>query len=191
MTDKRDLSSHAFPHVYASLGIDVNKLGVVMADTEPIHINELVTKPDLDLYYAANPDHFWIRGSVAETGAHVTLLYGLLQSGVTWKSEINEVLSGWSLDEVEIESIGFFGNQLPDEDYVCIIAHIKKTPQLMEGNQRLSFLPHINTFATYRPHVTLAYIKPSAKNRWLKELGTSLVGKKLAVTELNLGGNHA
>lgn len=190
MTEKRDLSSHQFKAVYDSLGLDVNKLGVVMLDTEPIHVNELVTKPDLDLVYAANPDHFWIRGAVAETGAHVTLLYGLLQHGTKWRSQINGVLDGWSLDEVEIERVGYFENQLPDEDYVCIIAHIKVTPQLLEGHQRLSFLPHVNTFAQYRPHLTLAYIKPEAKNRWLRELGTSLVGKKLATTQINVGEKH-
>lgn len=190
MTQKRDLSSHAFPHVYASLGIDVNKLGVVMLDTEPIPVTEMVIKGEADLYTAQNPDHYWIRGAVAETGAHVTLLYGLLQHGTKYRSQINEVLSGWALDEVEIEKVGFFENQLPDEDYVCIIGHIKVTPQLMEAHQRLSFLPHINTFAVYRPHVTLAYVKPEAKNRWLRALASDLVGKRLATTKINVGEKH-
>lgn len=184
-----DLSTHAYPHVYSGLGIDINKLGVVMVDTDPIPISELVTKPEPDLYTSVNPDHFWVRGAVGETGAHMTVLYGLMQSGVTWKPYIDEVLRDWTLDSIEIEKIGVFENRLPGEDYVCLVGLIKRTPQVMEGHQRLSFLPHINTFANYRPHVTLAYIKTEAKGRWLRELGNSLLGTKLAVKPgLNYGG---
>ena len=185
---ERDLSSHDFPHVYASLGIDVNKLGVVMADTEAIPISELVTKPEPDLYFAANKDHFWIRGAVGETGAHVTLLYGLLQHGTKLKAEIHEVLRDWQMDDVTIEKVGVFQSPHEDEPYECIVAHLKVTPELAEGHARLEFLPHVNTFMKYRPHVTLAYVKKGAAKRWVRELNNALMGKKLAITQLiNLG----
>lgn len=192
MTEKRDLSSHQFNHVYASLGIDVNKLGVVMLDTEPIPVLDMVDfdHAEADLVTANNPDHFWIRGAVAQQGAHVTLLYGLLQSATKWKGQVQAVLHGWSLDEVEVESVGYFENQLPDENYVCIIARLKMTPELLEGHARLEFLPHVNTFAKYRPHLTLAYVKPEAKNRWLTALNSELTGAKLATTKINYGGTH-
>lgn len=186
----RDLSANDFPHVYASLGIDVNKLGVVMADTEPIPISELVTKPEPDLYHAADPAHFWIRGAVGEKGAHVTLLYGLLQHGTKIRGEINEVLSGWTLDDVTIEKLGIFNSPYVDEPYKCIVAHLKLTPELLEGHARLELLPHINTFLKYRPHVTLAYVKAGTEKRWMRELGNGLIGKKLAVTQLNYGSEH-
>jgi 2'-5' RNA ligase len=186
----RDLSANDFPHVYASLGIDVNKLGCIMADTEPIPISELVTKPEPDLYHAANKDHFWVRGAVGETGAHVTLLYGLLQHGTKIRSEVNEVLSGWSLDDVTIEKLGVFNSPYVDEPYKCIVAHLKLTPELLEGHARLELLPHINTFLKYRPHVTLAYVKEGTEKRWLRELGNGLIGKKLAITQLNYGTEH-
>lgn len=187
----RDLNSHDFPHVYASLGIDVNKLGVVMADTESIPISELVTKPEPDLYHAADKAHYWIRGAVGETGAHVTILYGLLQSGPKLKAEIHEVLRDWAMDDVTIEKIGVFQSTLPGEDYECIVAHLKVTPELLDGHTRLELLPHINTFTKYRPHVTLAYVKKGAAKRWVRELNNALIGKKLAITQLiNLGTEH-
>lgn len=187
---ERDLSANDFPHVYASLGINVNKLGVVMADTEPIDVLELVTKGEDDLYRSADKEKFWIRGDVASTGAHVTLLYGLLQHGTKLKAEINEVLRDWSLDTVTIEKLGIFDSPYDDEPYKCIVAHIKVTPELLEGHARLELLPHINTFLKYRPHVTLAYVKEGAEKRWLRELGNGLIGKKLAVTQINLGTEH-
>lgn len=187
----RDLSSHDFPHVYAALGIDVNKLGVVMTDVEPIPISELVTKPEPDLYFAANPAHFWIRGAVGETGAHVTILYGLLRHATKLKAEIHEVLRGWSMDDVTVEKIGVFQSPLEDEPYECIVAHLKATPELLDGHSRLEFLPHINTFSKYRAHVTLAYVKKGTAKRWVRELNNVLIGKKLAVTQLiNLGTEH-
>ncbi len=183
-----DLSAHDFSHVYAALGIDVNKLGCVMADTEPIMVTELVTKPEPDLYFAANPDHFWIRGAVGETGAHVTILYGLMQHATKLKAEIHEVLRDWAMDDVTIEKIGVFQAPMDDEDYECIVAHLKVTPQLLDGHTRLEFLPHVNTFTKYRPHVTLAYVKKGAAKRWVRELNNALIGKKLAITQLiNLG----
>lgn len=183
----RDVSANDFPHVYAALGIDLNKLGAVMADTEPIPISELVTKPEPDLYHAANDDHFWVRGAVGETGAHVTILYGLLKHATKLKAEIHEVLGDWTLDDVEIEKVGVFQSPYADEPYECIVAHLKVTPQLLEGHARLELLPHVNTFLKYRPHVTLAYVKKGAAKRWVRELNNALMGKKLAITQLNYG----
>jgi len=145
------------------------------------------------LYYSKNKERFWIDGWIADKQLHTTLLYGLLEEGKSFEPHIEEVLSGWELDEVEIESVGYFDSPYEDEPYYCIIAHIKKTPKLIEGHQRLQFLPHINTFAEYKPHATICYLDKfqgeGYRDRTIEEFSKLWTGKKLKTKELNLGGN--
>ena len=183
-----DLNSNQFPDVYKALGVNVNKLGTVMLDVDPFTVTDLVTKGKDDLYFAQNQERFWIQGAVAESVAHVTLLYGLLEKGLVWKPLIDIVLADWTPPSLIVESIGAFESSFADEPYSCIVAHIKPTPELQEGHKRLELLPHINTYSEYRPHLTLAYVKVEAKDRWLKELGTFLNGKTLTVNNINYGG---
>lgn len=186
-----DINTNQFPDVYTALGINVNKLGVVMLDVDPFTVTDLVTNGrNDDLYFAQNQERFWIQGAVAESQAHVTLLYGLLEKGLIWKPLIDIVLADWTPPVLEIERVGAFESPFSDEPYSCIIAHIKVTPDLLEGHARLSLLPHINTYSTYRPHLTLAYVKVEEKEKWLKELGDSLNGKRLSVNKINYGGDH-
>lgn len=184
------INANQFPDVYKALGISIPELGCIMLDVDPITVTDLVTGGKADLYESPNPDRFWIGGAVAEQTAHVTLLYGLLQKGLTWKPLVDIVLTDWTPPTLEVESLGFFPSPYPEEPYACIVAHIKVTQELLDGHTRLELLPHINTFPAYNPHLTLAYVKVEAKDRWLKELGTFLNGKKLAVNKINYGGNH-
>lgn len=186
----KDINSNQFPDVYTALGINVNSLGCIMLDTDPVEVTDMVTQGKADLYYAANEQHFWIQGAVAETGAHVTLLYGLLEHGLKLKPLVDIVLADWTPPLLEIESVGSFTSPYVDEPYACIVAHIKVTPELLEGHARLELLPHINTFTQYRPHLTLAYVKKDAEEKWLSQVGDQLNGKKLAVTKINYGEKH-
>lgn len=144
------------------------------------------------LHYSQNKERFWIKGWIAAETPHVTLLYGLLEEGKNFAPHIEQVLKGWKLEEVEVESIGYFESPYPDEKYYCIVAHLKITPELLEGHQRLEFLPHINTFAGYKAHFTIAYIEYDTKIRdeFIHTLSDILVGKKLKIKDgINLGGN--
>lgn len=176
------LSSHDFEQVYKDLGINLDTLGCVMADIEP--------GPGMTghggasgLYYAKDKTRFWINGWVADKNPHVTLLYGLLKSGREYAEQISAVLDGWKMDEVEIEDIGYFDSPYEDEPYYCIIAHLKVTDQLLDAHTRLQFLPHINTFNQYRPHMTIAYINKDEemRDRLLKTFNKLWAGKKLKV----------
>ena len=182
---KRQLNSHMFEAVYKGLKINLDTLGCIMLDIEPknIHIPSLGW-----LYYAKDKKKFWIDGYVFNKVAHLTLLYGLLDSGKKWEKHIKEVLKGWEFNTVVVESIGYFDSPYKDEPYYCIVAHIKVTEPLLEGHQRLEFLPHINTFNGYKPHITLAYVK---KKGYIKDdvirIFSSLIGKRLKVKSLNYG----
>lgn len=196
----KNIKAHNFPEVYKWLGLNLNKLGCVMLDLEPLSVSHWLGQDgvtsyihSIPLYTSLNKERFWIDGWVADKTPHITLLYGLLEQGKNFEPHITEVLRGWQLKEVEIEDVSFFTSPYPDEQYWCIVAHIKKTDELLEGHSRLSFLPHINTFPTYSPHMTLCYLKPieeAQRDHFIEDFRREFNGKKLKVLEeINLGGN--
>lgn len=149
---------------------------------------------EVALYYSKNKDRFWIDGWVADKTPHITLLYGLMETGQVYEKHVERVLSGWKLETVEIDHIGYFNSPYEDEPYWCVVAHIKVTPELLEGHQRLEFLPHVNTFAGYKPHMTIAYIDKyqgeDYRDALIKRFNELWAGKKLEVLpDVNLGGN--
>lgn len=189
---KKQLSSHQFPSVYQDLGIDLGKLGCVMADLEPIVMPDWMA-PD-SLYVTNDPTKFWIDGWVARKTPHVTVLYGLMQPAWRWRENVLEVTKGWSLPSVRVEKVGFFDSPYESDPYYCIVAHVETSPALLEGHHRLQMLPHIDTFAGYRPHFTLAYIAKAKgeafRDRVIRLLNREITGKTLKVKpELNLGGD--
>lgn len=191
------LNSYNFKQVYEWLGINLGDLGCIMLDLEPLptpqyFMQDSVTAYEygLGLYKSPDKGKFWIDGYVGLRTAHITLLYGLLQSGKNYKSHVDSVLKGWKLNEVEIDHFGYFESPYPEEPYYCIVAHIKPTPKLIEGHERLELLPHINTFTGYKPHSTIAYIEKNDQTRdwFIKDLNEAFAGKTMKVTGLNYGG---
>lgn len=187
----KQLNSHDFEETYKSLGINLNTLGCVMADVEPLEDMKKPIRGTENIYYISkNPERRWIAGWIAGKVAHVTLLYGLLENAHTWKKHIDAVMSGWSLPTVTIDHVGYFDSPYPDEEYYCIVAHIKVTPTLREGHDRLQFLPHVNTFPGYKPHMTICYMRkdPRERDDYIKYFNYKWAGKKLQVKPgLNLG----
>ena len=179
--------AHDFTQVYKELGYDLSKLGCIMLDLEPL---ELLVDKD-KLYYASNKDRFWIDGLVADKTPHVTLLYGLLRSGLEMKKHVDTVLSGVDIGSVTIDHVGYFESPYEDEDYYCMVAHLRLTEQLTEANERLKYLPHINTFPGYKAHFTLAYIKKDDEYRdtFMRNANKQLAGNKVKAGALNYGNN--
>lgn len=199
------MNAHKFKEVYEMLGINLSKLGCLMLDTEPIELPRHIIQDwetgsgvnfdtffkDLYMYKSQNKERFWIDGYVADKTPHLTLFYGFMYEAKNYKKHIEILLKDWKLEEVEIESIGFFESPYEDEEYYCVVAHIKKTEELIDGNNRMKFLPNIHTFPDYKPHITISYIKKDERARdvFIEDLSHALVGKKLKVIGLNYGGN--
>lgn len=146
-----------YPEMYAELGIDTARLGCIMLDVKPLFdLNMLreewgYTDPELPFVNGFEP--------ILEK-PHVTLLYGLLESGQTWRKHVDEVLADWD----QPETIGawhvdwFSAPGLPYKPVVFSIdAEARGT--LRDANSRLQLLPHINTFPEYKPHITIGYVK--------------------------------
>jgi hypothetical protein len=165
-------------------GIDVPKLGCVMLDVEPLPVVNWA--PAEWAYVSNHPDRRWIKG--LDAGDHITLLYGLLSNANVIRTAIDEVLDGWEPGEVSIDHVGSFPSTFEDEPYACIVGHIKVTPELIDAHARLSYLPHIDTFWEYRPHLTLAYVHKRFEQDAIDEFTRCVVhGEPLKVVGLNYG----
>jgi 2'-5' RNA ligase len=191
------LSAYLYPDLYKELGVDANELGCIMLDVAPFEVVSMVEDGEADIYH--HPDqvnHKYTGGAPAEHVAHLTLLYGLLESGQKWKGHVDTVLDGWTPPALKIEKVSHFPGSLEGEDYSVIIGQVELTPELVEGHDRLSLLPHIDTFPGYHPHITLAYIKngPSSRGggennveKWIRSLNNAFAGKTFPVTRINYG----
>lgn len=179
-----DMSSRDFPGLHEALGIDADKLGCIMLDLQPFDVLKHVPDAQNDLYITKEAHS---GGAVAETEAHVTLLYGLLQNGNTIKDQVDKVLSGWKCESVVLDMVDSF--PVPaDAPAVPIVAKLWNS-ELQDANKRLSLLPHVNTFTEYNPHVTIAYVKndPDTVQKWVKALNQVIAGMRITATGINYG----
>jgi hypothetical protein len=162
------ISVHEFDDVMKDLDIVVSELGCVMLPTEPFDIFSEGREHLLDtedLYASNDPDKWWVQGDVSAK-SHVTLLYGLMKPAYEQKEAVDRVLDTWEWPEYLIpERIVMFPSQ-DDDEYAAIVVEFED-PRLVEAHQRLSYLPHINTFAEYRPHMTLCYVRLEAAQYWV------------------------
>lgn len=184
----KEINANQFPAMYQELGINLSKLGCIMIDVDGSAIQNVI--PAEDLYTSANPERFWIKGFVAGSTPHITLLYGLMKSGATdYRRYVDEVLKGWNINNVQIDHIDFFDSPFSDDPYYCIVAHVVISPELMDANQRLQLLPHINTFPGYKAHITIAYVNKdeTLRDKLIGQYNTMLQGKTLATMALNYG----
>lgn len=162
-------SIHEFSELLSNAGIETSDMGCVMLPVEPFNIfgngRENILLPE-DLYVSQDPKKKYVNGDVSEK-AHITLLYGLLSKAYLIKDLVDGVLEGWDCPEYFIpESIGIFESKDKDEPgYAAIVVEIEDQ-HLVEAHQRLSYLPHINTFPDYRAHMTLAYVKLEEAQKW-------------------------
>lgn len=178
------VSARDFPGLYDDTGVNPDDLGCIMLDVEPLDILKHVPADLHDDLVQATTRHDHAMGAVAETEAHVTLLYGLLENGNVWKEKVDTVLTGWSKESVEIKEVGYF--ETPDS--FAVIAHVQLDEELVDGHERLTLLPHIQTFSEYKPHITLAYLNKDADvDAWVESLGAVYNGKSVAAKEINYG----
>lgn len=186
-----ELNMQMFAKLYYGIsGFSLSTLGCVMKevdDTEAASIETYMqTLGTNEIFHISPyPHRYWVNGYKGKK--HITLLYGF--TFISWQNKdwIDIVLEGWSLDTIRIKDVGYFDSPYAGdypEEYYCIVAHIEPTPELIEGHERLEFLPHISTFTGgYKPHITLGYIK---KDRGLLDEMLPKLNKKFAGTTIRL-----
>lgn len=179
----------------AAAGVDVKNLGFVGLTFDPLPVREIlhgmsngVDIIESDYVYAPDGDsRSWVKGPVAETSAHVTAKYGLLTPAHQQKEIVNSLI-GWPRDiSVEVVGIEVFPSPFADLRYGCLVARLGGD-ELLDMNAALSALPHVDSYATYKPHLTLAYLKPEiATYAGIAEAQAALLGKRLTVTGIDYG----
>ena len=200
-----EIKAHNYKEIYEALGYNLSKLGCLMLDTEPIKLPSHIIQDwetgsgvnfdsfftELYMYKAKNKDRFWIDGYVSDKTPHLTLFYGFLQEAGCFKWHIEKLLEGTNISSIKIEDVSFFESPYEDEPYYCIVAKVEKTPELLEAHNKMTLLPNLQTFPDYKPHITIAYIKKDehARDIFIEDMKSYLVGKELKVTGLNYGGN--
>lgn len=174
-------SIHDFKSVTDGLDIYPNELGAVMLDFEPVEDN--IIPPEWE-YYSPNQDDWWIKGWVGDR-AHLTLKYGLLQQADEWSAEIKALLSG--LDNPQVTVSGATNFQEPRNPYSAVVLTVEDSPDLMEFHRRLSYLPHVDTYTPWVPHITMAYVLKNYAEQATTMVNEQMRGRKLISTGINLG----
>lgn len=180
----------------AHLGVDVKTLGYVGLTFDQLEVQKNLSYGsesgvaiiESDYVYAPEGDYrSWVKGPVGESGAHVTAKYGLLIPAHEIQPAVNELI-GWPREvSVEVVDITVFPSPYPDLPYGCLVA-LLGGEELAEMNASLSVLPHVDSFSEYRPHLTLAYLKPEvASYAGIAEATRWLLGTKLTVTGIDYG----
>lgn len=174
-------SINDYQNITEKLGIYPSELGCVMLDFEPI--TDDIIPPEWE-YYSPKQESWWVKGVVSHR-AHLTLKYGLLQMAYELKDEINALIGDLSLPKATV--IGAMEFRQPSDPYSTIVLKIDENPELVEFNRRLSYLPHIDTFTPWVPHVTIAYVHTENAQASIELVNKTLYGRTLIPKGLNFG----
>lgn len=119
-------------------------------------IQKLIDKEDI---YEEKGD----RSYGLENEPHCTLLYGI-HEGVS-KQIIESLVSDFEIEECEISTPSLFENEKYD-----VLKYKVKEENLKKINKLLSGLPNSNEFPTYKPHLTIGYLKSGTGKKYVKLL---------------------
>ena len=136
-----------------------NEYGCLMAMVSPTAGQSIIKFGkslirDSDLYIKQGEEYG------RETEPHVTIRFGFTPD--LKDAEIKKVIADVKSFDITSSGISIFEN----EDFDVVKFDINKSGPLMELHERSTVYPHVNSFPTYHPHLTVAYVrKGSFKNK--------------------------
>lgn len=146
---KKRLSNNK-PHKYGTTQINLSDAGRGISPNK--RLKEMVTRiADEDLAEDGKENEF-----------HITVKYGLHRSNPNSVRDAVKDFNGWVQYRLGKTSI-FPASEGRDYDVVKIDVD---SPDLHDLNEMLAALPHTDTHPDYRPHVTLAYVKPGLGKKY-------------------------
>ena len=82
-----------------------------------------------------------------------------MQCGV---EEVQPLLEDAGEASIKLGGLAVFHNEEEDVLYLQV-----ESPQLEKLNEKLGTLPNVQTYSKYRPHLTIAYLKPEEGDKYL------------------------
>ena len=139
------LESHKFSCVMALLPPEM-RAHVFNWGQEQINNNDIFTDKDGG------------KGREPQDEVHTTVLYGLHQAGAD--QVLTEIVRETPAFVCRIQPISLFRSEGYDVVKMGVIS-----PELHALNARLRTLPCTNSFPTYNPHITIAYVRSGAGDK--------------------------
>lgn len=115
-----------------------------------------------------------------ETDSHVTVKFGL---HADTPKEVQQLLSSESPIRLKMGKVSLFQN--PDADVLKVEID---SPDLHRLNKKLSSLPHTDTHPDYKPHATIAYLKPGKGQKYVDRIGDHFAGREVSSGAITFSG---
>lgn len=152
------------------------QVNIPSAAAEPIH-KFVKTIAEGDLYKGEKgSDTFGGNGYGRETEPHVTALYGITHNDV---KAITERVKGHGPVALTLGKISKFSS--PDKPYDVLKVDVH-SPDLHKLNATLKKEPFESDFPKYQPHLTLAYVKKGAADKYIGD--TRFEGQTVMIPHL-------
>jgi hypothetical protein len=108
-----------------------------------------------------------------ETEPHVTVLFGLCDE-ILVPADVVRAMEEFKAPVITVKRIDSFSNK--DFDVLKLSVESK---DLRRMNDRLRQFPHVDTFPTYEPHITLAYLKKGTAGKYTGDLEAAVAAQPL------------
>lgn len=176
------------PNLPLPEGLEKPLLECVMLDIAPLPVLKFMhTDAKSELFYGTTPELKYAQGAVGEKSAHATLLFGIHPSP-TYRRNVDAVLRGWEPKDIHITHVDTFPIRDEAQEYYVLIGKVNPSHNLKVARARLETLNYTDTFPTYQPHVTLAYVlRDFDIAPWIQKLNEQYADSHHPVTGLNYG----
>lgn len=114
-----------------------------------------------------------------ESESHVTAKYGITGDD---PQEVRDALAGEAPIKVKLGMLSIF--PASESGNADVLKLDVESPDLHRINLKLSGLPHIDTHAGYKPHATVAYLKPGEGKKYAGLPLQGVTGKTVDLSEL-------
>lgn len=110
-----------------------------------------------DLYIDPNDDSYGL-----EDNPHVTVLYGLHQD---IDEKVVSIINKYKYKNYNFKITGV--DAFKNENYDVLKFSVQVDESLKDFNNELSDLPNSNEYPDYKPHITIAYLKPGMADKYI------------------------
>lgn len=112
-----------------------------------------------------------------EKEPHVTLLYGLHSKEIN-RNDIFEGIKKIGLEHLRIKGFNIFEG----ENFDVLYFEVEVSEKLLKAHDFLKTFPHTNKFKDYKPHMTIAYLKPGLGRDYMKMLENDEINKQIEIS---------